>query len=180
MLRARSHNRPLARRLKRTCRRWSPIATAPRIRANLERCAPARRWRRRGACRSSSRLRSRRISDISKSVWQHVSAARLRRVGSRAGRRAVDLKALGRIATQQGSGTISIRRIDQRRTRTPKMRRAETRAATTITTLLLAAFAPSISAQEAADPIQEVDALAQQWTSLEHQKDELRAEWRTQ
>jgi hypothetical protein len=60
------------------------------------------------------------------------------------------------------------------------MRRAETRAATTITTLLLAAFAPSISAQEAADPIQEVDALAQQWTSLEHQKDELRAEWRTQ
>jgi TolA-binding protein len=46
--------------------------------------------------------------------------------------------------------------------------------------LLLAAFALPSSAQETADPIEEVDALTQQWTSLEHQKDELRAEWRTQ
>ncbi len=46
--------------------------------------------------------------------------------------------------------------------------------------LLLAAFAPSGSAQPAADPIQEVDALTRQWTDLEHQRDLLRAEWRTQ
>jgi len=60
------------------------------------------------------------------------------------------------------------------------MRRVEAKRETTIVLLLLAAFAPSSGAQEAADPIQEVDALTQQWTSLEHQKDELRAEWRTQ
>jgi hypothetical protein len=47
-------------------------------------------------------------------------------------------------------------------------------------TVLLIALALPSSAQEAADPIREVDALTQQWTSLEHQKDELRAEWRTQ
>jgi TolA-binding protein len=46
--------------------------------------------------------------------------------------------------------------------------------------LLLAAFAPASGAQEAPDPVKEVDALTQQWTSLEHQKDELRSEWRTQ
>jgi TolA-binding protein len=46
--------------------------------------------------------------------------------------------------------------------------------------LLLAAFAPPSSAQKAANPIQEIDALTRQWTSLEHQKDELRAEWRAQ
>lgn len=46
--------------------------------------------------------------------------------------------------------------------------------------LLFAAFAPPGSAQDAANPIEEIDALTQQWTSLEHQKDLLRAEWRTQ
>jgi hypothetical protein len=46
--------------------------------------------------------------------------------------------------------------------------------------ILLIAFVLPSSAQEAADPIQEVDALTQQWTSLEHQKDLLRADWRTQ
>ncbi len=46
--------------------------------------------------------------------------------------------------------------------------------------LLLAAFTLPSNAQQTPDPIQEVDALTQQWTSLEHQKDELRAEWRTQ
>lgn len=46
--------------------------------------------------------------------------------------------------------------------------------------LLLTVFAPSSSAQEAADPIAEIDALTQQWTNLEHQKDSLRADWRTQ
>lgn len=60
------------------------------------------------------------------------------------------------------------------------MRHAELRTQTSIIVLLLAAFAPPSSAQEAPDPVQEVDALTQQWTSLEHQKDELRAEWRTQ
>lgn len=56
------------------------------------------------------------------------------------------------------------------------MRRAET----TIVVLLLATFASPSGAQQAADPIQQVDALTQQWTSLEHQKDLLRSEWRTQ
>jgi hypothetical protein len=37
-----------------------------------------------------------------------------------------------------------------------------------------------LSAQEAADPIRQIDALTVQWTSLEHQKDLLRSEWRTQ
>jgi hypothetical protein len=60
------------------------------------------------------------------------------------------------------------------------MRHAELRTESTIIVLLLAAFALPSSAQEAPDPIQEIDALTQQWTSLEHQKDELRAEWRTQ
>jgi TolA-binding protein len=45
--------------------------------------------------------------------------------------------------------------------------------------LIAASVAPSV-AQEAADPIQEIDALTQQWTGLERQKDLLRAEWRTQ
>jgi TolA-binding protein len=45
--------------------------------------------------------------------------------------------------------------------------------------LIAASVAPSV-AQEAADPIQEIDALTQQWTNLERQKDSLRAEWRTQ
>src|SRR5690606_24257994 len=35
-------------------------------------------------------------------------------------------------------------------------------------------------AQQSSNPIQEIDALTQQWTSLEHQKDRLRAEWRAQ
>jgi hypothetical protein len=60
------------------------------------------------------------------------------------------------------------------------MRRAEIGAEATTIVLLVAAFAPPISAQKAADPIQEVDALTQQWTSLEHQKDLLRSAWRTQ
>jgi TolA-binding protein len=53
-------------------------------------------------------------------------------------------------------------------------------AAETAILLLLAIFAPPSSAQEAPDPIREIDALTQQWTSIEHQKDLLRAEWRTQ
>lgn len=60
------------------------------------------------------------------------------------------------------------------------MRHAELRTETSIIVLLLAALALPSSAQETPDPVQEVDALTQQWTSLEHQKDELRAEWRTQ
>jgi len=46
--------------------------------------------------------------------------------------------------------------------------------------LLLAAIARPSGAQEPADPIRQIDALTQQWTSLERQKDELRSEWRTQ
>ena len=59
------------------------------------------------------------------------------------------------------------------------MRRPELTAKTTITVLLLASGSTS-GAQESSNPIQEIDALTQQWTSLEHQKDELRAEWRAQ
>lgn len=46
-------------------------------------------------------------------------------------------------------------------------------------TALLAALAAPTGAQDK-DPVREVDALTQQWTGLEHQKDVLRAEWRTQ
>jgi hypothetical protein len=60
------------------------------------------------------------------------------------------------------------------------MRRAAPITATTITVLLIAASAPRSLAQEAPDPIKEIDALTAQWTSLERQKDLLRAEWRTQ
>jgi hypothetical protein len=60
------------------------------------------------------------------------------------------------------------------------MRRAELRSVPTTIALLLAALAPPSNAQEAADPVQEIDALTQQWTSVERQKDELRAGWRTQ
>jgi len=59
------------------------------------------------------------------------------------------------------------------------MRRVAPRAETAIL-LLLAAFALPSGAQEAADPIQEIDALTRQWTSLERQKDLLRSDWRTQ
>ena len=59
------------------------------------------------------------------------------------------------------------------------VRRVSARAEASIV-LLVAAFAPLSSAQETADPIREVDGLTQQWTSLEHQKDLLRSEWRTQ
>ena len=45
---------------------------------------------------------------------------------------------------------------------------------------LLAALWLPAGAQEGADPIQEVDALTRQWTSLEHQKDLLRSDWRAQ
>jgi uncharacterized protein DUF3450 len=58
------------------------------------------------------------------------------------------------------------------------MRRIGTAAETTIV-LLVAAFAPLAGAQDA-DPVREIDALTQQWTDLEHQKDQLRADWRTQ
>jgi len=58
--------------------------------------------------------------------------------------------------------------------------RAQIKAETTIIALLLAVLGPAGIAQEVANPIEEIDALTQQWTSLEHQKDELRAEWRTQ
>jgi TolA-binding protein len=46
--------------------------------------------------------------------------------------------------------------------------------------LLLAIIALPSGAQEAEDPIREIDSLTQQWTGLQHQKDLLRAEWRTQ
>ena len=46
--------------------------------------------------------------------------------------------------------------------------------------VLLATLAVPSSAQGAADPVREVDALTQQWTDLEHQKDLLRADWRAQ
>lgn len=46
--------------------------------------------------------------------------------------------------------------------------------------LLLAACWPPAGAQEAADPVREIDALTRQWTTLERQKDELRSEWRAQ
>lgn len=59
------------------------------------------------------------------------------------------------------------------------MRRTTLRAAATFI-VAFPAFVPPSSAQEASDPIQQIDALTQQWTSLEHQKDELRAEWRGQ
>lgn len=45
---------------------------------------------------------------------------------------------------------------------------------------LLAARLLPAGAQEAADPIEQIDALTQQWTSLEHQKDLLRSDWRVQ
>jgi hypothetical protein len=46
--------------------------------------------------------------------------------------------------------------------------------------LPLALIALPSRAQEAEDPIREIDALTQQWTGLEHQRDLLRAAWRTQ
>jgi hypothetical protein len=49
-----------------------------------------------------------------------------------------------------------------------------------LSTLLLAVSIEPSGAQQAADPIREIDALTQQWTNLERQKDELRADWRTQ
>lgn len=58
------------------------------------------------------------------------------------------------------------------------MRRVGTTPSTAIL-LLLAALAAPASAQDT-DPVREIDALTQQWTSLEHQKDVLRADWRTQ
>lgn len=59
------------------------------------------------------------------------------------------------------------------------MGRGELTTKTTILVLLLA-FGSTSGAQAPSNPIQEIDALTQQWTSLEHQKDELRAEWRAQ
>jgi TolA-binding protein len=59
------------------------------------------------------------------------------------------------------------------------MRRPNTTAGIS-TIVLLAAFAARAGAQEAADPIEQIDSLTQQWTSLEHQKDLLRADWRRQ
>src|SRR5262245_22520963 len=54
------------------------------------------------------------------------------------------------------------------------------RTAELSTLVLLAALALPGNAQEAPDPVQPIDTLTQQWTSLEHQKDLLRADWRTQ
>ena len=45
--------------------------------------------------------------------------------------------------------------------------------------LLLAALALPSNAQDT-NPVSEIDTLTQQWTDLEHQKDVLRADWRTQ
>jgi len=59
-----------------------------------------------------------------------------------------------------------------------EMRRAKATAETAIV-VLLAAFAPASRAQDT-DPVREIDALTQQWTALERQKDVLRGEWRTQ
>ena len=58
------------------------------------------------------------------------------------------------------------------------MRRVGTTTSTAIIVLLAALAAPT-SAQDT-DPVREIDTLTQQWTSLEHQKDVLRADWRTQ
>jgi hypothetical protein len=49
-----------------------------------------------------------------------------------------------------------------------------------LSVLLLAVSIVPTVAQDAADPIREIDTLTEQWTSLERQKDELRADWRTQ
>ncbi len=46
--------------------------------------------------------------------------------------------------------------------------------------ILFAVLAQPSIGQEAADPIQQIDTLTQRWTDLEHQKDVLRADWRTQ
>lgn len=59
------------------------------------------------------------------------------------------------------------------------MRRVELTASTAIVVLFLASGSMS-SAQQNSNPVQEIDALTQQWTSLEQQKDRLRAEWRAQ
>src|SRR6185436_13763229 len=58
------------------------------------------------------------------------------------------------------------------------MRRVGTTTSTAIIVLLAALAAPT-SAQDT-DPVRDIDALTQQWTDLEHQKDVLRADWRTQ
>jgi hypothetical protein len=58
------------------------------------------------------------------------------------------------------------------------MRRVGTTTSTAIIVLLAALAAPT-SAQDT-DPVRDIDALTQQWTDLEHQKDVLRANWRTQ
>jgi len=58
------------------------------------------------------------------------------------------------------------------------MPRIETTAGTS-TLVLLAALALPSSAQDT-NPVTEIDTLTQQWTALEHQKDALRADWRTQ
>ena len=49
----------------------------------------------------------------------------------------------------------------------------------TSTLVLLAALALPSNAQDA-NPVAEIDTLTQQWTDLEHQKDALRTDWRTQ
>ena len=59
------------------------------------------------------------------------------------------------------------------------MRRSKVTARITIVVLLAAVARPG-SAQDSPNPVQEIDALTRQWTDLEHQKDLLRSEWRTQ
>ena len=58
------------------------------------------------------------------------------------------------------------------------MPRIETTAGVSILVLVAVLVQPS-GAQDA-NPVSEIDALTQQWTDLEHQKDTLRADWRTQ
>ena len=78
------------------------------------------------------------------------------------------------------SATISSLGNHERKTRTTKMRRPSVRAEAILVLLLAAGALLPSSAQEPANPIQEIDALTVQWTNLEHQKDELRSQWRSQ
>lgn len=64
--------------------------------------------------------------------------------------------------------------------RTTSMPRVGTTAGTSILVLLAALTLSSRVHAQDANPVTEIDTLTQQWTSLEHQKDVLRADWRTQ
>jgi hypothetical protein len=58
------------------------------------------------------------------------------------------------------------------------MRPAKARAPTLLMALLVGVLPVGIAQVD--DPVQEIDALTLQWTGLEHQKDLLQANWRTQ